>query len=329
MSPAIRRCRWSRPARLAAALQGLVCAGCSEFGIVGQDDVVTEPVWVWEEFVQASVPRLDILWVVDDTGSMAAEHEALASALPAFLDALGEAELAWQLGVVTTDVASEEAGVLRGNPWILTPTTDGLDAALSEAMTVGTGGAEPTAGLGAAWLALTEPLASGENRGFRRDDAGLHVIVFSDGDDASEDLLGDDPSGAFVDFLADEADRTGHDAVLSAVVGDRMTGCSSADGRALPGDTYLDVAEATGGATSTICEPDLSGIASVLGRTAIEWTDRFPLQEAPADDDVRVEVDGLRLDEGWSIEPEPPTLVFEEAPAPGAVIRVRYAVSAP
>lgn len=309
-------------------------AACSDFRFGGRDDLVEEPVWVTEEFVQDPLPDVDILWVVDDTRSMAEEQEALVAAADEFSSALADAGVSWQLGVTTTDVVNEGAGELRGNPWILTPSADDPAAAIRAALAVGTEGSEPAAGLAAAWLALTEPLASGQNRGFRRPTAALHAIVVSDGDDHSSDIfeeasLGADSAAAFEAFLRDQELATNRSAVLSAIVGPAGKGCSGEGGDALPGDVYVAVAEATGGVTGSVCEADLSAVAAALGDTSVEWPRIYVLQAEPDPDSIRVAVDEVRADEGWTYQAEPPAVAFDEAPAPGAVISVRYAVAEP
>lgn len=299
--------------------------GCaSESGLVGKDDKVHDPVRVEETFLQEPEAKVDILWVIDDTSSMTDEHVALQDAFGVFAEALGELGLAWQMGVVTTDVSDDEAGVLRGDPWILTPGLDGLAEALQGAAAVGTEGASPESGLGAAVLALSEPLLSGENRAFRRVDAALHVVVVSDSDDESEAVLGEDPAQAATAFMAAETARTGREARLSAIVGDPVVGCTWEGGSAEPGDRYQAVAEATGGTTASICDADLSGVATALGERSASWPTRFALQARPDPDSARVWLDDVRLQEGFSVEADPPELVFDEAPTAGAEIRVSY-----
>lgn len=308
---------------------GFVClGGCTEFRIFGQDDPVEDALVVEERFVQASLPAADVLWVIDDTASMADEHAALSASFERFADALDDIGVAWQMGVVTTDVSDDDAGLLQGDPWILTPDTDDRAAALAQMLDVGTGGASPEAGLGAAVLALTEPLRSAQNRAFRRDDASLHVVIVSDSDDDSQTVLGDDPAGSFEAFLAAEAETTGQPALLSAVVGDVPSGCTWEGGTALPGAIYAEVALATGGVVSTICEADLSAVSAALGDVSVSWPTRFALQSLPVADTVRVTVDDALRDGGWTLELEPPAILFDDAPPPDAEVIVRYEVAA-
>ena len=306
------------------AIVALAAAGCSEWSFADRNETARNPLTVEERFVQAPLPKVDLLWVIDDTSSMADEHAALADTMGAFADTLADLGLAWQVGVVTTDLTGADAGRLQGDPWILTPALTDPAAALLQAADVGTHGNPPEAGLGAAWLALTDPLLSGDNRAFRRPDAALHVIVLSDSDDDSAAVLGEDPAGAFEDFLASEAEKTGMDARLSAVVGDVPSGCTWDGGTALPGAVYASVATATGGVVASVCEADLSPVVEAIGEASASWPDTFTLQAVPVADSVRVWVNDTREETGWSLDLATPALVFDEAPAPSAEIRVSY-----
>jgi len=297
--------------------------GCVDYRIQDPDVEVVAPVLVEERFVQAALPDVDVLFVVDSTGSMADEQATLAAAASSFLGALASRDLSYQIGVVSTDPLDE--GALLGRPWILTADSD-AEAALAATLQVGTASAPPAAGLYTATLALED--AAGFNRGFRRPGAGLHVVFFSDGDDQSDAWLGDDPVAAFTAVLAAEAEESGRDARASAIVGDVPDGCRSDAGTALAGERYTALADATGGRVESICNADLSAVATALGEVAVEWPTRFSLQAAPLDGSVRVEVDGARLVDGWRVDTAGPALVFDAAPAADAVITVAYTLAA-
>jgi hypothetical protein len=311
----------------AAAVAALLGCACSEFNVRGQDETEQEAVQVEETAIQDELAQVDVLWVVDDTASMAQEQAALGQALADFAAALEAAAVGWQVGVTSTSLEGDEAGLLRGDPWIMTPATPELAAALARAAAVGTAGSPPEAGLGAAVLALSEPLRSEGNRGFRRPDAALHVVVLSDADDDSASLLGDDPAGAFLAVLDDEAASSGQDALFSAVVGPTPSGCTGAGGTAAPASIYAAVAEASGGVVQSICEADLSPVADAVADSSQVWPTVFPLQATPVAGSLRVAVDGQRLDEGWSEESDPPAVRFQSPPAPGAELRFSYEVA--
>ena len=312
-----------------AALVVAVCApaaGCTEVVVRDNPDPAGPEVEVTETFRQLDRPRVDLLFVVDNTPSMETVRADLADAATRLISALDAGQLAWQVGVVSTDVESDATGLLHGDPWIITPSTASGPAAIARALDVPIGSA-PTGGLGAATRALTEPLRSGENRGFRRPDAALHIVVLSDADDESTAVLGIDPADAFLEFLDDEATASAQPATLSAVVGDLGTGCVGSTGTALPGDTYIAVAEASGGAVISICEADLGAVIASLGTLVQEGTTRFELQAVPVPETVRVDIDGVRRDADWTLFLTPPAVVMDTPPPPGSTLSVRYTIA--
>lgn len=296
----------------------LLLSGCVDYFVDGRNTAV-ESVTVTEQFAQAPLPMVDVLFVMDGTGSMAAEQARLGGAVAEFVDALDAVQVRYQIGVVSMDPA--DGGALQGAPWILTPADGEVAARLAENLAVGTDALPPSAGLDAAALALAD--ADGLNIGFRRPDAALQVIFVSDADDGSGDVLGADAVSAFVGVLDAEAARTGHAARASAVVGDLPGGCFGSGGTALPGVDYAAVAAATGGQVSSICADDYAAIVTGMADASVEWQRRFPLQATPAAGSVTVTVDGARAD-GWTVDDAGPALVFDVAPPPDSWIEVRY-----
>ncbi len=296
--------------------------GCNDYGLADRDETVTAELRVSERFEQSALRAVDILFVVDATGSMEEEQAALAAAAGAFVTALDAAGLSWQLGVVSMDLA--DAGALLGRPWVLAPGQDAAAEVFAANLLVGTDAPPPSAGLDAAVMAIRDE--SGANLGFRRPDAALHVVFVSDGDDESGALLGDDPTSAFLAVLADEATRTGRATTASAVVGDVPAGCRGPGGTALPGARFVNVATRANGVVASVCDADLAPVAESLVSASSEYPTRFALQDTPAPGSVRVWVDDVRLDDGWEVDAA--TIVFDPAPADGATIDVSYVVRA-
>jgi hypothetical protein len=313
--------------RQAWAAAAVLAAGCNEFGLDPIDN--EEPpsrVVVVEEFVQRSLPSVDLLFVVDNTASMAQEQDRLADQFGALSAQLASADVDWQVGVVTTDVGGVDAGWLQGSPYVITAgVEDALDKVAS-AVLVGTEGSGPEAGFAAATLALQLSGDAGPNHGFRRADASLHVVFVSDADDDSQDWFGEDPVAPFLSVLAAEADATGLPVVASAVVGDLPDGCSTGKTSAQPGFRYAEVAGESGGRFESICTSDFSGLLAAIGDASIVWPLRFELGEQPVAGSVTVEIDGDRMADGWALEASPPAVVFDEPPAPSARIRVSFVV---
>ena len=294
-----------------------------DVGFGDTDAAVADPVWVTESLVQDSAPAVDVLFVVDGTGSMAEEQASLVAAAGDFVGALEADSLDWQLAATSTDL--EDGGVLNGNPWILTPQHESPAAALAVALDIGADHAPPSAGLDAAALALADD--TGQNHGFRRESAALHVIFVSDGEDQSGTILGSNPVDAFLALLLEEEARTGQPARASAVVGDSPAGCDGATGEASAGLRYLAVATRSGGASVSVCDADFAAVAARLGELAVVWPQECVLQGLPEAGTVSVEINGGRYDD-FTVDYAALTLFLDTPPPPYATIEVRYQLAA-
>lgn len=307
----------------------LLGSGCIDIALDPIDPEGAPPreVAVRESFVQAPLPRADLLLVIDDTQSMAQEQLSLAEHFATLLDALDAEAVSWQLGVVSTDMNGAHAGWLRGSPWILTPDVADRDAVFSDMVRVGTGGTGPEAGLAAAALALDLANATGPNAGFRRPNALLHVVFVSDADDQSEDWLGEKPDAVFLSRLDDEVERTHLPARASAIVGPLPAGCTSPTGTASAAARYDSVAGTSGGQVVSICATDLAPVLETLSEATIVWQTEFLLRSAPVEDSMVVEVDGVPASGGWILDRTVPAVRFDAPPAPEARIDVSYLVA--
>lgn len=316
-----------------APIVRLVCmaafAGCTEFSIEDTDDTLAPGAVIEETFVPNPLPRVDILWVLDNTASMAEELAHLRANSSEFLDSLDEKEVSWHMALVATETNDDEFGVLFGNPWVVTPSMPTASDDFADLFDVDLAKSAEGAGLFVALAALHPERLDDENRGFRRPNAALHVVVVSDEDDGSDERMDGDPADAFVDELAHHSETTGFPAVCSAIVGPQSSGCIGQAGRALPGRRYIDVAQRTGGSVQSICNPDLASVAGRVAELSAPLETRFALQGTPTANGTAVWVDGVRTATGWHIDPGGPALVFERPPQRGALIRIRYTVMEP
>lgn len=303
--------------------------GCTEFGLnrivpPGPPPVIVPVV---ERFVQEPLSQVDVLFVVDDTASMAQEQSALAAEFEALAAQLDDAEIAWQVGAITTSMEGSEVGWLQGSPWILTPQTRDREEAFAAMVQPGAKGNAQEAGLAAAIEAIRLSVPGGANAGFRREDAVFHVVFVSDADDQSDPWLGADPVRTFLDFLAEEERSTGLPARASAVVGLPPTGCTSATGTAQPAMRYTEVVQAASGVQVSICETDFAPLLEALGGASIAYQTQFWLRERPRVGSVRISLDGADLETGWSLDADLAVVRFEIAPPPGAILEISYLVS--
>ncbi|MFL5349722.1 MAG: VWA domain-containing protein [Hyalangium sp.] len=185
--------------------------------------------------------KTDILFVIDNSGSMAEEQEGIATELPAFLSELqqgGGVTQDFRVGVITTSVYqrsfannresyreyAEESGHLRPVPTASGEPSaeryiEGSDPELLEKFrrlvfqgTSGSGQETPfeAVRLAVASSLATAPIEQGGNGGFLRDGARLLVVVVSDENDCSSTqrpppvILTQETSR---DICTDEADK--------------------------------------------------------------------------------------------------------------------------
>jgi len=304
-------------------------AGCSEFSLEDTDETLAPGVIVEEAFVPNPLPRVDILWVLDNTASMGEELAYLRANSQDFLSALNEHNVSWHMGLVATETEDDEFGILFGNPWVVTPSTPTARDDFAELFDVELAKSAEGAGLSAALAALHPDRLDAENRGFRRSNAALHVVVVSDEDDGSDERMDGDPANEFVDALTTRSEATGFSAVCSAIVGPTASGCVGQAGRALPGSRYVDVARRLGGNVQSICDPDLAAVARHVADSSAALETRFALQGTPTANGTAVWIDGDRAFTGWHIDISGPYLVFDHPPERGASIRIRYTVMEP
>jgi hypothetical protein len=156
--------------------------------------------------------KVDILWVVDNSGSMCEEQAAIRSDILDFLEPLNQAGVDYQIGVVTTDMSNpSQSGLLQAGfdggvglacsiavdvtdcPARIGPILRSNDAPadvlkrdLGCLITHGTNGDGFEMGLEAALVATSPELLAGAHAGFIRDDADLALVILSDENDCSD-----------------------------------------------------------------------------------------------------------------------------------------------
>ena len=300
---------------------------CSDYGLDPIDAEGPEvSALVEDRFVQAGAPAVDVLFVVDDTPSMAAEQSALGTSFGALASALAAADVRWQVGVTTTTMVADPAGWLLGAPYVLASSTPDAEFAVGQRLVVGLGGSGPEAGIAAALRAL-ELSAGGPNRGFRRPNAALHVVFVSDGDDRSDEWLGTDPLAELIAVINAEGRSAARPARVHAITGP-AGGCTSDVAAAGPAPRYLAAVSATGGTWTSICEADSTALVSRIAERAVTWSAEFPLSATPVDGRLTVKVDGAPIGAGWVLATDPARLVFDAPPREDAEIIVRYLAAA-
>jgi hypothetical protein len=300
-----------------------------------------------DTFHQVPTNMVDVLWVVDNSHSMADEQEKIADRFGEFLSGLEEVGVDWHMGVISTDLDDvAQAGVLRGEPKVLSVDTPGYLDLFRERVQLGTEGSDKEKGIDAAFEALSFPLVVNvdANDGFRRAGAMLMINYFSDENDCSDrgGLIGVEGGQACYgqsdklapvaelirDYrgLVDEGERL----MVSAIVGPAIAdGCEGSK----PGTRYQTMAKAFGGVQGNICDTDFSEIMADLGLEAGGMSTSFILEHFAVEESIEVFVDedtiGPSAEDGWTYDNEYHVIHFHGAGVPprGSRIQVAYDVA--
>lgn len=248
----------------------------------------------------------DILFYVDQSGSMGNDQANLSNNFDQFIATLDEYISDYQIMVSTKDDGCH-------NGTIITPETSDAATVFSNAVR-GQGGWYTEAGLTITLEALEHTDPGECNDGFARDGAKVMPILVSDEPEQSR-------SGwsTLVEDIVDIAPT----ASISAIAGPVPGGCSTADA----GYGYYESSLATGGLFFSICDSDwgsnLQDLAVLATAAPFEV---FPLTGRPVRvDSIVVTVDELQ-NHDWSWDEEDNAVVFpsELIPEPLSWIEISY-----
>jgi hypothetical protein len=266
-------------------------------------------IWV-DSFTQPrSVDGVDILWVIDTSGSMNRFDANLLLGIESMLNALPAS--GWRLAMTSNDPT--QAAIEAQFP--LVPGDDIIDA---EAMynTMGRGGREE--GFDAAYeYIVNNPYAST----WMRPDAALLVVFVSDEEDQSDSHF---PS--VQDFITWYQGQRGGSGFLSSIINVEIADsvCASPPSINDVGDRYIEATSWFGGIIVDICSDDWSpGVtdASVQLEPHEEW----PLSYVPVEATIRVFIEG-QLNWDWTYNAATNSVVFTVIPGGGQHVEIGYII---
>ena len=275
---------------------------------------------------------VDILWVIDDTGSMKNQRATLGGNFEKFVEALLALGSDFQMAVISTN--STDDALLRGSTKVLKNQTADLKAKFIEITSFPDSRARWAQGLRMMQLALSAPRINGPNAGFLRPGAALAVIAVADDDDGSygEVIL-------YVRFLKGVKGQGNENLVSFSVIGGTTPdGCFPPGeeiywgGRAEPAFRYASIATKTGGVVGSICDPSFENTLLEIAKAINTLRRVFPLSLKPDAGTISVRVNGALIPRdvvnGWQYRPETRSIAFlgNYVPPPRAQVRIEYAI---
>lgn len=253
----------------------------------------------------------DILFVVDDSGSMGSHQANLAKNIDLFLGQL-QSLSDFHIGVITTSCNGfydPKCGVL--NNGFVTPGTPDLVATLRNNILVGTHGSGTEMPFQAITTALSPDLQSGANAGFLRKDAQLLIVFVTDAEDQSEDSV----ALGLADRLLEVKGREDLLAVSGIIVPSGVNDCDRD-----AGESPVRIEELIarfGSQASSLCSPTYGDDLVRMAQSVTGLSRRIPLLLEPLVETIRVFFNGIEiptgiLGEGWAYSPEVNEVVIGE-----------------
>jgi hypothetical protein len=236
--------------------------------------------------IVAEKPKVDILFVVDNSGSMANIQKNISDRIKGFMDQISD--LDYQIAVTTTDPrANSRDADNKAVPWgdgqfrpfskgneewfVMRPgdfeTPEQAQESLGNSIRMGIRGSGDERGVHVTYRAIERRQTNPENDEFFRPGAALSVILISDEDECSNaECLATKPTSRPEELLSLVDQELGKDKVFSfnSILLPEQR-CPGAHKEARVGTVYLQLSELTGGVVGDICEDDYTNQLSIIG----------------------------------------------------------------
>ncbi|MAX67884.1 MAG: hypothetical protein CME66_13185 [Halobacteriovoraceae bacterium] len=265
-----------------------------------------------DEFTQNDTgAKLDILWVIDNSGSMRDEQEALGRNFDAFIQQFVEKNIDFKMAITTTDTSRNNAG----REWkdsMAALTSDNLAANkdlflrdFARLVNVGTRGSGREKGIQA-----SEVFAERYGNSWLREDAYFTIVYVSDEEDQSHKTVEN-----HLKQIQKWKQNSGYIKAHSIV---NMR-------RAHYFQRYKEISALTNGDVASITDDFYNTLLNMGGKIA-NLVDQFPLsQKVYNSSSIEVYVNN-QLNTDWSYDEATNSIQFDEnkVPQAGASIRVLY-----
>ena len=256
---------------------------------------------------------LDILVVIDNSGSMAEEQQNLSTKLSPMMQYVKDSQ--WRIGVVTTDPRD---GCMRA---LIQKGDVDADQAYAQAINAGTKGSGSERGLAQAVDALK---CNGGS--WLRQNSTLAVLIVSDEDNCSNgiDCAGEpQASGSYLTDYLNSIRQVGVTARVYGIVWrstDSAAQCPTAYNQA---NVYSDIVTHTNGTLGSICDRDYTLTLEAISKNmSVLLKNQFAIQHIPLDGTLKIFINDQLLTNGYTITGN--VVELKNAPAIGSIIRFEY-----
>ena len=268
----------------------------------GQD---AADIWV-DNFIQpGNFEGVDILWVIDPSGSMVNDMPRVVIGIGDMLSVLPLT--GWRLAIIPTDPA--RSAVLQEFPLI--PGDDAQDA--EDQMNATVSGVHEKG-----FDAVKSYMNNAYSPTWMREDAALLIVFVSDEKEQSN--LNFPSSSDFISWASSQREYVFVSSIVQLRKEDTECGGASTINQ---GDRYMEAADAFSGQKIDICSEDWSQGVADAG-TQVQQYDYWELTHVPIyDDRIYVFVDGIP-NYDWHYEPSENRVYFNTMPEDESLVEIAY-----
>ena len=252
--------------------------------------------------------KVDIVWVLDDSASMAAHQQRLAQQVPSLISRLDSLKLDYRMVVITTDMGYEgTGGQFLGEPAVLHAGNPQIVSLLQERIGQGENGNNLERGLDSLQEALE--LDRVELKTFLRQEALLVINVLSNEDDKSNNTQGSSPYARSYSNYLDQLKKPWNDGSRSwmmnfiGVLGTEGSACTTFQNYAEAGRAFLELVDLSGGIKESICTSSLTLAVDKLRARIVEVMTEYRLSRLPDIATLKVFINGKEIPQssshGW------------------------------
>ncbi|MEQ1876639.1 MAG: hypothetical protein ABL958_08330 [Bdellovibrionia bacterium] len=297
--------------------------------------------------------KLDILWVMDNSGSMQPYQDNVAANFTAFMTQFVTKGYDYQIAVTASDAwrapfipnptfakFRDGAGSTHSGVFVITPQTLNPINVFNINIKQGIAGS----GDERAFSSFKESLNSSLNAGFLRSDSFLAVIIISDEDDFSHDggnyinrdysYPGLHPISHYTNYLdaltGTSGDTRRYSVSAMAVLDNACLTNPATHPGAIIGLRYQQLVAATDGVQGSLCSTNFADELDKIQQKIAELSTQFLLNRVPIVETIQVKVNGILVPNngtnGWSYISSANAIRFHGSAIPpqGAQIQVDF-----
>ena len=265
-----------------------------------------------------TLKKLDILWVVDNSGSMHDEQKALGDNFNQFISDFAQKDIDFQMAITTTDTSHSYAGHARPSSIELLNTNklkedkNQFIQDFKNLIMVGTHGSGYEKG-----ILASEKFTQRYHNSFLREDAFFIIVYVSDEEDQSPQSV-----AKHLESISSHKQNKGFVKAYSIV--NMVKTPSNSNGLIYDYKRYKEISDSTNGKVAHI-KDDFSKTLKEMGTQIADLSNSFPLSQLPYNNHITIKVNNQVVTD-WSYDSTSNTITFADnaIPSNGSAIEVHY-----